>query len=359
MQNPYGAVPEALKDTRLTLRDIMADMLNTKKMEGELSLAKSKAETETALVSQGIERDRLRNTMDITRLEQTDRQHQQQGELAQKQFGLAQAAQTHLHGPAFAEQKRLHDAQINKLNADRTALSQETQKNDEVVPVRQFLEENNAMAYADVLNITNLDERQKRSHFAGIGNEIKKMEAASPLFKTTRAMADTKREITKLAGDFHAAQDKETKKTIQDKMEQLEARRLSLNMFQSGANSPKEKDLLELSGKLWKSMDEETKIGLYNNDYNKYHNDYAAGINKMQKAVAEDEKLYKRLIISPTYNEDIKAAMAAIDALPATHPDKARIGLHAQKLKAAGDEAGLYKYLNAKSWADYARSQPQ
>lgn len=68
--NPYGAVPEALKETRLALRDIMADYLATKTQEANLALGQKKAETETAMIQAGIERDRLAGERDLARMAQ-------------------------------------------------------------------------------------------------------------------------------------------------------------------------------------------------------------------------------------------------------------------------------------------------
>jgi hypothetical protein len=92
--NPYGAVPEALKETRLSLRDIMGDFLQNKVLEGRINLEKSKAETETALVGAGIERERLTNLRDLSRMRMTQEMHDEDALRQEGQFGRNLALQT-------------------------------------------------------------------------------------------------------------------------------------------------------------------------------------------------------------------------------------------------------------------------
>ncbi len=97
MNNPYGAVPEALKETRLTLRDVMSDFLQNKVLEGRMTLEKTRAETETALVNAGIEKDRLANLRDMAHLKLTRDLHDEEATRQAGQFqltyGLQDAAQ--------------------------------------------------------------------------------------------------------------------------------------------------------------------------------------------------------------------------------------------------------------------------
>jgi hypothetical protein len=69
--NPYGAVPAALRETRLTLRYLMGDFLENKIAEGRLNLEIKKAETETAMVGAGIEKDRLTDLRELAKMRQT------------------------------------------------------------------------------------------------------------------------------------------------------------------------------------------------------------------------------------------------------------------------------------------------
>lgn len=67
--NPYGAVPAALKESRLALRDIMADYLNTKAQEANVNLMQKKAETDLAMVGANLERDRLTQEQQANRFQ--------------------------------------------------------------------------------------------------------------------------------------------------------------------------------------------------------------------------------------------------------------------------------------------------
>lgn len=114
--NPYGAVPEALKETRLTLRDIMGDFLQTKVLQARTEIERAKVETDSAAIAAGLEREKLSNLKDVARMQLDQRRHEetlaQQGE--QFQQTLAQqketAAQRHeIDLAQLANQKRMTD----------------------------------------------------------------------------------------------------------------------------------------------------------------------------------------------------------------------------------------------------------
>lgn len=107
--NPYGAVPEALGQTRLTLRDIMSDYLQNKVLESNMRLAETKANTETALVNAGIEKERLAGERDLARMRLTRDIHDEEAVRQESQFGrsLAQTIQ------AQQDQNRIAQGQLN------------------------------------------------------------------------------------------------------------------------------------------------------------------------------------------------------------------------------------------------------
>jgi hypothetical protein len=127
IHNPYGAVPEALKEARLSLSDIMKDFLMTKKMEQDLSLAQAKAATETALVGAGMERDRLVNLRDMAHQEQQQRQFDvtadlHQAQLAeQKRHALADEA----HGERSLAELARHNEATERQGAAGLSLQQQ------------------------------------------------------------------------------------------------------------------------------------------------------------------------------------------------------------------------------------------
>jgi len=86
--NPYGAVPEALKETRMTLRDIMQDYLANKVTESNLEIARAKADVERASVEADIQKAGMMNTLSLARLAQEANQFQQNYGLQERQVAL-------------------------------------------------------------------------------------------------------------------------------------------------------------------------------------------------------------------------------------------------------------------------------
>lgn len=133
--NPYGAVPEALKETRLTLRDIMAAHLENKVAEGRLNLEKTKAETETALITANLKRDELANLRDTAHLNQAGAQFRE-GQAQQKvQFGQNLTLQQAAEARAAKGQTEQHEIATGQLDlaksGEERAAREEQRKNEE------------------------------------------------------------------------------------------------------------------------------------------------------------------------------------------------------------------------------------
>ncbi|MCX5819736.1 MAG: hypothetical protein NT047_07480 [Deltaproteobacteria bacterium] len=133
--NPYGAVPEALKETRLTLRDIMAAHMENKLAEGRLNLEKTKAETETALIAANIKRDELANLRDTAHLNQQAEQFRegqaQQDVQFNKNLTFHDAAQK-LAEKGQTEQHEIATGQLGVAkSAEDRAAREEKRKNEE------------------------------------------------------------------------------------------------------------------------------------------------------------------------------------------------------------------------------------
>jgi len=86
--NPYGAVPEALKETRLTLRDVMTDYLNTKTQENNLRLGEAKLGVEKAAIENQIKLNELVNLRDISRQAQQESQFQETKQQQDSHFNV-------------------------------------------------------------------------------------------------------------------------------------------------------------------------------------------------------------------------------------------------------------------------------
>lgn len=140
MENPYGAVPEALKETRLTLRDVMGDYLQNKILEGRMNLETKKAETETALVQADMKKSELADLRDLSKMRmsreiETERQTQQNQQFQQthdlQQTG--QDIQARQFGKTYSlqeqelEQRRLAQEASNKIAGRQVAVSEREQ----------------------------------------------------------------------------------------------------------------------------------------------------------------------------------------------------------------------------------------
>jgi len=114
MINPYGAVPEALRETRLTLRDIMADLLSTKVQESKHKLALAELDAEKKVMELQGEKMRLGAEIDLAtvasekdwreekmgleteRLAETERHHIAMEETDAEKLRLAQGQERYL-----------------------------------------------------------------------------------------------------------------------------------------------------------------------------------------------------------------------------------------------------------------------
>ncbi len=118
--NPYGAVPEALKETRLSLRDIMADYMATKVRESNLKLDLAKVNTETELVRSGAERDKIANLRELARIDIDKGQAAEAvraNQAREKLTGEGQAAEAAYRKDTLTQQGRVIPSQIAENEA--------------------------------------------------------------------------------------------------------------------------------------------------------------------------------------------------------------------------------------------------
>ncbi len=119
MQNPYGAVPQALENSRLALRDIMADHLATKQMAANLDLAVKKAETENAMVGANLERARMGQELDLAKMAQGQQNWQQSFGL-QKQQQEREDRESTARMANDAQRLRLSQAEAARRNEKKS-----------------------------------------------------------------------------------------------------------------------------------------------------------------------------------------------------------------------------------------------
>jgi hypothetical protein len=166
-RNPYGAVPEALKETRLTLRDLMTAHLENKVAEGRLGLEKAKADTELAMVGANIKRDEIASLRDTARMKQ---------DADQFGLGLMQRQKEQDVNAGFRERElsQTHDFRNRELDmqAKRDKISADTARHAlEKKPVSVWLQQSGIdPRVAPLLGFTDTNQtltREDARHLAG------------------------------------------------------------------------------------------------------------------------------------------------------------------------------------------------
>jgi hypothetical protein len=88
--NPYGAVPAALEQTRLTLRDIMAGYVNQKIQESKLNLAQKQMEVEARALELEGEKQKAQTEFNLARIAADTARQDKSYDLEQEKFGHSQ-----------------------------------------------------------------------------------------------------------------------------------------------------------------------------------------------------------------------------------------------------------------------------
>lgn len=355
MYNPYGAVPEAIKDARVSLRDITADLLATKKMEGELTLAKTKAETEASLAAAASERYKLENEKDISRMnmqsDQFNRQLDQSGRQFQDNFSLAKSAQAFQQGPKFEQEKRLTDAQIaasRAQTAHSAAQTRQLQRSEQQITPRAYLQELGAPdgLFALFPNIQP-DKSYQRWQLEDFKNQFVDFNKRNPAVALLSNMAAVQQQIPALVQQFHAEQDPAKKKVLGDRVRQLyEAQDVGQRLVLA-ANEPSAVEITRAAEKLGEDPQE-----------------FAKKVNEVRSAIQPNLRQWRMdaatFEISPTYGSDVTQYAKIIETKMPAGPQKTQlIAAHKalQDKVAAGDPAAAKQlYDNMKGWAQHLTS---
>jgi aconitase B len=88
--NPYGAVPAALEQTRLTLRDIMAGYVNQKIQESKLNLAHKQMEVEARALELEGEKQKAQTEFNLARIAADTARQDTSYALEREKFGHSQ-----------------------------------------------------------------------------------------------------------------------------------------------------------------------------------------------------------------------------------------------------------------------------
>lgn len=157
LQNPYGAVPEAMNNTRLSLRDIMQDYLANKVTESNLEIAKAKTEVDRGAIEANLEQARMSNTRDLAGLAQREYQFDQNLNQTAEQF-----RQNHqLNTEKFQADKSAQDRQIKIMEAENARKNREEARMNEVRTIGDWA--TRAGLGRGVLDMNGLDPNMKMS----------------------------------------------------------------------------------------------------------------------------------------------------------------------------------------------------
>jgi nicotinic acid mononucleotide adenylyltransferase len=230
MQNPYGAVPQALENSRLALRDIMADHLATKQMAANLDLAVKKAETENAMVGANLERQRMGQELDLAKMAQSQQQWQQGQENWGKSFGLQQDKfkqdvlesnqRMNLAKQSAARQARA-EAKAFEETAPRKARDIAKMEHPDMSDPE--IDEMMNLVGIDPNKITNVATMRK---FSGFSTPVKRIML--------------QRKFKELDTKYQAEKDPILKKQYADQMEQVSQRSKMIDYFHTKDISPKD-----------------------------------------------------------------------------------------------------------------------
>lgn len=209
--NPYGAVPDALRETRLTLRDIMSDYLNTKVEENKLKLGEARLGVEKAAVETQMKQHELANLRDIARQSQQDSQFQQSFGLDERKFSatsdiareaLEESKKMNLHkmGPEFELDKRKAEAEIEERKRREQRATQVHAERNRVDTIYNFAINNGYPVTREGLARLGLNPDQRVK--ASVAKEMAgRIEHALPHAETAAASE----RITTLKGELTAA----------------------------------------------------------------------------------------------------------------------------------------------------------
>ncbi|MEN6421328.1 MAG: hypothetical protein ABFD76_05215 [Smithella sp.] len=350
MDNPYGATAAALKDTRLTLRDIAAGILANKKMESDLKLGEAKANTETAMVQAGITRDQLHNDLQMASLSESTRANKAREANDTSQIGIAQknADTQRMIGESTA---RMHNAQTRNLD-------QEAARANEVLTANQYAMRMGAPGMPEMLGI-DPNTKQTAAQWAPMGQNILGLLKQSPAMQITYQGYKIKSQLEGISRQYNTpGLDAKTKTKLKKDME---AKYDQLQRMDNFIMSVKEPDAAKVAGdaqKFWIENQGQKILSKYT-DYNEFLQDYTNDIKQTRGVFHNDlARLQRRLAtmdISPTYDQDIRTGLDLIASLPDTNKDKKAIMNHINDLQSKKDYAGLYQYVMP--WAKHLTAQ--
>jgi hypothetical protein len=300
VHNPYGAVPNALKDTRLTLRDIGRDIVAEKQNANQMALATSEQDIRRAKTMSDIETDKQRRAETAARLYGQNLQNQQLARTIQEQNKVITAGE-------FAGR----------------------------VPGGKHL-----------LPLFGIDPKEKRTvaEWTPVGQQLAGIMQKSPYIAFQASQFNLKGEIDEI--DAKLAQkglDETTKSKLIEQKKKIGRQYLHNDRLINRINEPKPADL----GKEW---DKSADLQLTYPDKQQYID---ASIQAHRAVNADAKNMQMNLVtaeIDPQYTQTMRDAQQIIASKIPNRQEAEKILNNIDALIAKNDFAGAYNL--AKSWAE-------
>lgn len=283
--NPYGAVPEALKETRLSLRDVMSDYLNTKVEENKLRLGEARLGVEKAGIENQMQLNKLANDRWISQQQQQESQFQQTYGLQEQQLGVAKGhlAETTRHATAAEGlQSRGLDQQAEHNRAmERTAAGHLALAAKETAPVKWSVLAQQTGIDPRILPMLGIDPEGITTR-----SDARKFHDSYSGFVVPLTMKVMQGDLKDLKSAYDTTSDPEQKKAI------LAGFNRKLQSFQVldafAKNQVPEKDLIKIHSEMLEK-------GATTKPYSEWAQDYRTSQTKTSAAVAELSKIYDKM----------------------------------------------------------------
>jgi len=337
--NPYGAVPEALSQSRLALRDIMADYLAQKTLEANLNVAQKKAEIETAQVAANLKLGELANERDLARTAAEAQRFERQQSFTEDQ-ARRQARQWQ---QSFDETKRQHD-ENKRIQAEQIAES----RRQFAMANKAYIPETIDKIVAEFMPGTSPEFRNRIYQEAGLNpndkrtpNEMKSIVGAlTPII----ARLGTQ-DFNAAMAAANAAQDPQKKAAWQQKAVQI-ANQMHIVHAALRPQPLTDKDLIPLYHKGLSSgtIPEGTDYSTFKTNMQSTQQESQPFLEMANKAAQAQD----RLKVDPNYDKKYLQALEVIRSLDdPKHVQEIAAGL----AKREDDPAGALEY--AQGWAKY------
>lgn len=366
--NPYGAVPEALKETRLTLRDLMAAHMENKVMEGRLGLEKAKAETELAMVGANIKRDEIRSLHDTAQLNQSANQFTEGQAQQANQFNLGQEQTTTLHredarqrAGEFTVTKGQRERELDQsatAEANRNAISlkelairqREEGRKNEVKTAAQWAQA--AGISPDLLGFLGVDGQQKlkRQDAEQLHGTVQAMFKSNPALGFMANGYALRGDLTRMQEQLKdpsllPAQATTLQKQYEAKLGQFEI----LDKLIMAEKAPDQAKIVETARRLW--SEDPTQATKYKN-FDEFSQEIQKNVSNARGLFGEDVNNLKisdaKNKVTAKYDQELSAASAIVRAN--AKPDQvAAIKAGRVEREARGDYKGAYEYTTG--WA--------